>query len=346
MRASRGSTRIPTSRGIKHPWRQFSSRHPILALVLRRASLGLLTMLLVSLLIFFATQVLPGNAARAVLANTATPQRLRALEEQMHLNRPAAVQYWSWLTGLLGGDPGMSLTSHSSVAGLVGPRIANSAVLVLLAGLIGVATGVVLGVVAAARRDGVADSTLSVIALVLTALPEFVIAIVLVIVFSTVVTHLLPAVSNIAPGDSPWAHPDLLVLPVLTLVLVVAPYIFRMTRGAMIDALQSDYIEMAELKGISRRRMLYVHALPNAVPATIQVIGLNLLYLAGGIVVVEYVFNFPGLGQALVTAVGDRDIPVIQFIVLVLAGFYVVVNIGSDVLALLATPRRRLPRSG
>jgi peptide/nickel transport system permease protein len=152
-------------------------------------------------------------------------------------------------------------------------------------------------------------------------------------------------VSVITPGTPPWSSPSELVLPVATLVIVIVPYIFRMMRGAMIDSLESDYVEMARLKGMPKWRVLLVHALPNALAPTIQVIGLTFLYLAGGVVVVEYVFNYPGLGQELVAAVSDRDIPVIQFIVLILAAFYVAVNILTDVVSLAASPRRRLPRS-
>jgi peptide/nickel transport system permease protein len=158
------------------------------------------------------------------------------------------------------------------------------------------------------------------------------------------VWHVLPAVSFIPPGESPFANPTLLVLPVATLVIVIVPYIYRMTRAAMVEALESDYVEMARLKGVNHRRVMLVHALPNSIAPTIQVIGLNLLYLAGGIVVVEYIFAYPGLGAGLVDAVAARDIPVIQFIVLVLAAFYVFMNIVTDVIALLASPRRRLPR--
>lgn len=323
-----------------------SEGHPIVAMISRRVALGAVILLLVSILVFLATQVLPGNAATAVLQNTATPARVHALEVQLHLNESAVQQYGRWISGLLQGQPGTSLVSNQTVGSLVGPRILNSAVLVLLAGVLGTVIGVGLGVAAAARRDRWLDHGLLVVALAVTAVPEFVIAIVLVIVFSTVVLRWLPAVSVFVPGDAPWNHPTDLVLPIATLVLVVVPYIFRMTRAAMIEALESDFVEMAELKGLSRRRVLYVHALPSAIPPAIQVIGLNLLYLAGGIVVVEYVFNYQGIGQALVAAVSDRDIPVIQFIVMLLAGFYVFVNIVSDVLALLVTPRRRLPRSG
>jgi len=319
--------------------------HPFRDVLVRRLGFGVLTLFIVSILVFAATQVLPGNAASAALQNTATPARLHALEVQMHLNRPAVAQYWSWLTGVLHGDLGTSIVSGASVSSLIGSRILNTAVLMLLAGAIGTIVGVALGMLAAARRDSWLDHALSVGALAITALPEFVVAMALVVFLAALVWHVLPAVSVFPPGASPWSVPSLLVLPVLTLVIVIVPYTFRMMRAAMVDALESDYVEMAKLKGMSRWRVLAVHALPNAIAPTIQVIGLNFLYLAGGVVVVEYVFNYPGLGQALVNAVSDRDIPVIQFIVLLLAAFYVVVNIATDLISLAATPRRRLPRS-
>jgi peptide/nickel transport system permease protein len=224
--------------------------------------------------------------------------------------------------------------------------VVNSAVLVFLAGVIGTILGVGAGVFAAARRDGWLDHTFTLSSLVLTALPEFLIGLMLVIVFATSVFHVLPAVSLVPPGTRPWSNPEVLVLPVATLVLVIVSYTFRMTRGGMVEALESDYVEMARLKGMSNRRVLFSHALPNTVPVVVQVTALNLLYLAGGIVLVEYLFNYPGVGEELVASISNRDIPVVQLIVLILAAFYVVVNIGADVIALLATPRRRLPRSG
>jgi len=239
---------------------------------------------------------------------------------------------------------GSSLANGQPVWTLVAPRLVNSAVLVALSGLFGALIGVLLGAIAALRKDSAFDHALSVAALTVTALPEFVVAISLVILFATVVVQILPAVSLLPPGTWAWQQPNLLVLPVATLVIVVVPYIFRMMRAAMIEALESDYVEMARLKGLPVWRVLLVHALPNAVPPTIQVIGLNLLYLAGGIVVVEYVFDFPGIGQGLVSAVSNRDIPVIQLIVVILAAFYVFMNILTDVVALLATPRRRIAR--
>jgi peptide/nickel transport system permease protein len=313
-------------------------------MVVVRIALGILTLFAVSIVIFLATQALPGNAAYAVLGHSATPQRLKALEDQLHLNRSLAAQYGSWIGGVLHGNFGTSLANGESVSSLIGPRLVNSAVLVFGAGLVGTLLAGMLGLIAAARRDKLFDHVASVIALAVTALPEFVVAIALVIVFAVNALHILPAVSVIPPGTSPLANLKLLVLPIATLALVIAPYMFRMMRGAMIEALESDYVEMAELKGIKKLRVLLVHALPNSLPPVIQVVGLNLLYLAGGIVVVEYVFNYPGIGAALVDAVSNRDIPTIQFIVLILAAFYVFVNITTDVIALLASPRRRARR--
>lgn len=318
--------------------------HPIVKLVVRRVALGVVTLFVVSVLIFAATEALPGNAAVSILGHSATPAALHALEVQLHLNRSVFDQYGSWIGGILTGHPGKSLANGSPVWSVVGPAVVNSAVLVAVSGVIGSLVGITLGAVAALRKDSLFDQASSVLALAVTSLPEFVVAIALIILFATVVWHVFPAVSTLAPGTYAWADPSLLILPVATLVIVIVPYILRMTRAATVEALASDYVEMARLKGLSTRRVLVAHALPNAVAPVVQVLGLSFLYLAGGIVVVEFVFAYPGVGQALVNAVDNRDVPVIQLIVLLLAGFYVLVNIVSDVVALLATPRRRLPR--
>jgi peptide/nickel transport system permease protein len=318
--------------------------HPLLKLAVRRMGIGVITLFVVSLVVFLATEVLPGNAAFAVLGRSANPARLHALEHQLHLDKGLVAQYWTWLSGLLTGKLGTSLANGQPVWAQVEPRLINSAVLMLVSGIIGAFAGVALGAVAALRKDGWFDHISSVAALAVTSLPEFVVAIALIIVLSTVLLHLLPAVSLLPPGTYAWSQPELLILPAATLVIVIVPYIFRMMRAAMIEALESDYVEMARLKGVPEWRIVLAHALPNAMAPTIQVIGLNFLYLAGGVVVVEYVFNFPGIGQGLVYAVSNRDIPVIQFIVLILAAFYVCMNIASDMVALLATPRRRIPR--
>jgi len=318
--------------------------HPIARLAGRRLAVGVLTLFLVSVVIFLATEVLPGNAAYAILGRSANPVRVRALEIQLHLNRGLFDQYWAWISGLFTGNLGHSLVNNQSVWSEVEPRLINSGVLVLVTGVIGSGLGVVLGAIAALRKDGWFDHVSSAVVLAVTSLPEFVVAIGLIILLSTVVWHILPAVSLLAPGQYAWNAPQLLVLPVATLVIVIVPYTMRMMRAAMVEALESDYVEMAQLKGVPERRIVLVHALPNAIAPTIQVIGLGFLYLAGGVVVVEYVFNFPGIGQGLVYAVDARDVPVVQFIVLVLAAFYVVMNILTDVIALMATPRRRIAR--
>ncbi len=323
---------------------RWSQQHPLFALVIRRTLVGLLTLVIVSIIVFLATEVLPGNAAYAILGKTSTPARVRALEQQLGLDRGLVDQYWVWFTGLFTGHLGTSTSNGLGVWAQIEPRLIDSAVLVFVAGIIGSVLGIVLGAMAALRKDGWFDHISAVAALGITALPEFVIAIALIILFATTVSHVLPAVSLIPPGSYAWNDPKMLVLPVATLVIVIVPYIQRMMRAAMIEALESDYVEMARLKGLKAWRVVFVHALPNAIAPTIQVIGLNFLYLAGGIVVVEYIFNFPGIGQGLVYAVTNRDIPIIQFTVVILAAFYVFMNILTDVIALLATPRRRIAR--
>ena len=324
--------------------RRRAGHYPLFSLVAKRLLLGLITLLAVAVVIFLATQVLPGNAAYAILGRSATPDRLQAMEHQLHLDQSTVAQFRTWLSGVLSGHLGTSLANGQPVWGQVSARLVNSAILVLVAGLLSSVIGIGLGALAAIRRGGILDKALSVSALGVTALPEFVVAIVLIILLATNVSHLLPAVSTLPPGTYAWDLPGSLILPVMTLIIVTVPYTMRMMRAATMEALESDYVELAMLKGMSTRRVVMVHALPNAIAPTVQVVGLNFLYLAGGIVVVEYVFGFPGIGQGLMNAVQGRDVPVIQFIVLVLAAFYTLMNIGTDVISLLATPRRRLAR--
>jgi peptide/nickel transport system permease protein len=309
--------------------------------ILRRILLGVLTLFLVSIVVFAATQLLPGDAARAVLGRDATPARLAAFRREFHLNQSAVSQYWAWLSGLLHADPGTSLANGLPVWSFVEPRIVNSIYLMALVGVVGVPLSLGLGIWSALRRDTLFDHATSTVTLAAAALPEFVVAIALIILFATVVLQVLPPVSLVAPGTSVWADPTVLVLPVATLTIAVVPYIYRMARGTMIEVLESEYIEMARLKGTPRRALLLRHALPNAFATTVQAIALTFAYLAGGVVVVEYVFGYPGIGQGLVNAVSARDLPTIQLIVLLLAAFYVVVNILADVIAIMVTPRMR-----
>jgi peptide/nickel transport system permease protein len=303
--------------------------------------LALLILFLVSVVVFVATQALPGDAARAILGRNATPESLRALREQLHLDRPLILQYLMWAGGLLHGDAGTSLAAREPVTTLIGDRIVNSAFLMMCAGLISVALSLVIGSNAALRRDRAFDVGTSLGALIFAALPEFVIAVVLVVLFATTVLHVLPAVSLQPPGSRPWTNPAALILPTLTLVLAVTPYIARMVRATMIEVLESDYVEMARLKGLPKRAVVMRHALPNALGPTFQVIALSLAYLAGGIVVVEYVFNYAGIGGALRDAVSNRDLPVIQAIAMLMAGLYIVLNLLADIATILVTPTLR-----
>ncbi|HXY17314.1 MAG TPA: ABC transporter permease [Gaiellaceae bacterium] len=315
--------------------------HGITGFVLRRSLLGLLTLFLVSIVVFAATQALPGDAARAILGRTATPDSLAALRKQLHLGEPMLQQYVHWLGRFLRGDLGNSLAANEPVTTLLGTRIENSAVLVFLSALISTPLAIVLGAVSARRRDRPFDHAASITMLTLAALPEFVVGLGLVVLFGTTVFKILPAVSLIAPNEAPWTHPKDLILPTLTLVIAVCPYTARIMRASMVEVLESDYVEMARLKGLAEQRVVWRHAVPNAIAPTIQVTALNLAYLAGGIVVVEYVFGYAGVGSALVDAVHNRDVPVVQALALMIAAIYIVLNVVADVAAILVSPRLR-----
>jgi peptide/nickel transport system permease protein len=309
--------------------------------IVRRVLLGVLVLFLVSVVVFAATQALPGDPALAILGRSATPQSLAALRRQLHLDQPVLSQYWSWIVGLLHGNLGRSLAAQEPVTTLLGPKLVNSGVLVLLAAVLSIPLSVAIGAWSALKREKVFDTTSSNLLLLLAALPEFVVALLLVIVFATTVTHVLPAISTVPPGSQPWDNWEALVLPVLTLVIAVAPYVARVMRASMIEVLESDYIEMARLKGLTERTVLVRHALPNALGPVFQVIALNLAYLAGGIIVIEYVFNYSGIGSAIQDAVVNHDLPVVQALAMLIAALYVVLNLLADVATILVTPRLR-----
>ena len=309
--------------------------------ILRRLLLGIVVLILVSFLVFLATQALPGDPARAILGRSATPASLAALRRQLHLDQPVISQYWTWVTGLLHGNLGRSLAAQEPVTTLLSPRLVNSAVLVAIAAVLSIPLSIAIGAWAAFKREKVFDTVSSNLLLVLAALPEFVVAVVLVIFFATTVFHVLPAISTVAPGSRPWDNWTALVLPTLTLVIAVAPYVARIMRASMIEVLESDYVEMARLKGLPERTVLLRHALPNALGPVFQVIALNLAYLAGGIIVVEFVFNYTGIGSAIQEAVINHDLPVIQALAMLIAAVYVVLNLLADVATILVTPRLR-----
>src|SRR5579859_505044 len=296
---------------------------------------------MVSLVVFAATQALPGDPARAIIGRSATPQSLAALRRHLHLNRPVIDQYLSWIGGLLHGSLGMSLSANEPVTKLLAPRLVNSSVLVAISAIVSIPLSIAIGSWAAFRREKIFDTLSTNLLLALAAIPEFVVAVVLVILLATTVSQALPAVSIIPPGSRPWDYPSALVLPVLTLVIAVAPYVARIMRASMIEVLESDYVEMARLKGMPERTVLVRHALPNALGPVFQVIALNLAYLAGGIVVVEYVFQYTGVGGALQQAVVNHDLPVVQALAVLIAAVYVILNLLADVATILVTPRLR-----
>ena len=309
--------------------------------IVRRILLGLLVLALVSVVVFAATQALPGDPARAILGRSATPTSLMALRDQLGLDQPVLQQYWDWVTGLLHGDFGTSLAAQIPVSDLLGERLVNSAFLVFTAGIISIPLSILIGAYAALRRDRLFDTTSSIVTLLFAAVPEFVVGVALVVLFATTVFEWLPAVSLIPPQDKPWQHPKELILPTLTLVIAVTPYVARIMRASMIEVLESEYVEMARLKGVPERLVIRRHALPNALGPSFQVIALNLAYLAGGVIVVEFVFNYAGIGGALRDAVFQRDLPVVQTLAMLIATLYVILNLLADIATILVTPRLR-----
>jgi peptide/nickel transport system permease protein len=310
-------------------------------LIVKRLGLGVLTLWLISLLVFAAVLALPGDAATAILGREATPDRVAALREQLHLNDAVISQYLHWIGGVLTGSFGTSAATQQPVSDLLAARVGNSAFLVLIASLVAVPLSIALGVWMAMRRDRMVDHVASTTTLVLAALPEFVIGIGLVLLFATSLFHWFPAVSLLAPDQKAWEAPKVVVLPAATLVLAVTPYISRIMRGSMVEVLESEYVTMARLKGLSERTVIWRHAVPNAVVPAIQVAALQLAWMAGGVVVVEFVFSYPGIGVALVGAVDNRDMPVVQTVTMLAAGVYVGMNLLADLATILVTPKLR-----
>ena len=313
----------------------------ILRLIGKRLATSVLILLVVSMLIFFTTLLLPGDPAQAILGQQATPERIAALHQQMNLDEPAWTRYLLWLEGMVHGDLGVSAATGQPVSELIGERVGASLVLMVAAGLIAIPAGVFAGIWSALKRGRPADAAITGISLVLAALPEFVIGIALVALFSTTVFSVLPAVTMNPPDSKVWDFPEQLILPVLVLVLVVAPYIARMMRATMLEVLDSGYVEMARLKGVPERRVILRHALPHAIGPVAQVIAIQLAWMAGGVVVVEFLFRYPGLGQALIDAVNYRDVMVVVAISMIVAAVYIVVNLVADVVGILSNPKLR-----
>jgi len=326
----------------------------VLRIILQRLALGLLTLLVVSIVIFVAVNALPGDFAQAVLGQGATPEAIEAIRKDLGLDQPYLQRYFTWLAGMVQGDLGISFaqmnfasnmggTQLKTVAEQIAPRFYNTMFLAGVTAAIAVPVSVTLGVLAALYRNSVFDRATNIATLSSISSPEFFLAYILIL-FLAVLNPVFPSLSNIHDGLGFIDRLTATMLPALTLTLVVTAHMMRMTRAAIINLLASPYIEMARLKGLSPMRVIVVHALPNALAPIINVIALNLAYLVTGVVVVEVVFVYPGIGQLFVDSVKIRDIPVVQACCLIFAGAYILLNLTADVLSILSNPRLRHPK--
>ncbi len=317
--------------------------HPVLTLVAQRLALGLLLLLAASALIFGLTEILPGDAAQAILGQAATPESLANLREEMGLNRPALTRYFEWLGGILTGDMGNALTNKLPIADQISKRMSATLFLAFWAAIISVPLAILLGLIAVRYQNRWPDKVISGVTLASISLPEFMIAYILVFFFA-VKLFWAPSFASITPGMSLGAQLHAISLPVAVLTLVVLAHMMRMTRAAILNVMQSAYIETAELKGLSTFAVIYRHAFPNAIAPIVTVVMINLAYLVVGVVVVEVVFAYPGMGQYLVDAVVKRDVPVVLACGVIFAAVYIILNIVADVVSILANPRLRHPK--
>ncbi len=309
-------------------------------LVIGRTLLSFVTLLLVSIIVFGALEILPGDVATRILGRDATPDSLAVLRERLDLDRPAIVRYVHWLGHMAVGDFGQSLVSGRSVGDILAPRIFNTVLLSIYAFLLYLPLTVVPAIIQAVRRDRPVDHALSAVTLMLLSMPDFLLATILMILF-VITIPVLPAMSMVDQGSSALEYLEAMTLPAVTLAVVMAVYAVRMLRDNLIEVLDSDYVRMAELKGMPAYRVLLRHALPNALVPTLNVTALNLAYLIGGVVVVEKVFGYPGFGSLLVDSLQLRDLPVIEATVVLAATVYIVANLLADAAAILLNPRLR-----
>jgi peptide/nickel transport system permease protein len=309
-------------------------------LVLTRILLSLLTLLLVSFIVFGMLEILPGDVATRVLGRDATAEALATVRARLQLDQPALIRYGNWFGGLVTGDFGQSLVSGRRVIDILGPRIFNTVLLSIYAFILYIPLTVVPALVQAVQRDRAIDHGLSALTLVLLSMPDFLLGTALLIIF-VITLPVLPAISLVDQSSSVREYIEAMTLPAVTLAIVMAVYAVRMLRDNLIEVLDSDYVRMAELKGLPPHRVLLRHALPNALVPTLNVTALNLAYLVGGVVVVEKVFAYPGFGSLLVDALQLRDLPVIEATVMLAAGVYITANLIADVGAILLNPRLR-----
>jgi len=309
-------------------------------LIVQRILSALGTLLLVSLAVFGLSLLMGGDAAEAILGQSATPEALAGLRIAMHLDQPAPLRYISWLGGLLTGNPGTSLVTGLPVGEMIGPRLASSMLLAGLTAFVSVPIALFLGIAAAVKRGSLLDRIVSLVTIGIVSVPEFLIATLAVMLFA-VTLHWLPALSSTRDVDSLWALARVFAMPVISLACVVIAQMVRMTRAAVIDALDSSYAEAARLKGVSPIRLVLRHALPNAIGAIANAVALSLSVLLGGVIVVEIIFNYPGVARLMVDAVATRDMPLVQTVAMIFSAFYLVLVTSADIVAILSNPRLR-----
>ena len=315
----------------------------IFGIVVKRLGLGFLTIIVISVLIFLGVEALPGDVATAILGQEATPETVAAFRKELKLDLPPHVRYFAWLGDFLRGDMGTSLANKRPISELIFWRFQNTMFLASSAAVVAVPIAVILGILAALYRNSLFDRTISMVTLSTISFPEFFVAYILIALLSVQIV-IFPSISNINDQMSFWQKIHSIILPCLTLTLVVVAHMMRQTRAAIINILASPFIEMARLKGIKRMRVIVLHAFPNALSPVINVIALNLAYLVVGVVIVEVVFVYPGMGQLLVDSVSKRDIPVVQASGLIFAAVYVGLNLLADILSIITNPRLRNPR--
>ena len=315
----------------------------LVRLVLRRLALGVLTIWAASVVIFAATEILPGDVATAVLGQAATPEAIANIRQQLDLDRPAPMRYAEWLGDFLQGDLGVSLANRRPIGDVIGQRLLNTLFLAGVAAVIAVPLAILLGLLAALYRETWFDKSISTSTLAAISMPEFLIGYLLIFLLAVQV-QLFPSLARIHGGMGLGDKLYAVALPAITLTAVVVAHMMRMTRAAIINVLASPFVEMAELKGVPRAAIIFRHALPNALSPIINVVVLNLAYLVVGVIVVEVVFVYPGMGQLMVDGVAKRDVPLVQACGLIFAVTYVGLNLLADILSILANPRLRHPR--
>ncbi|WP_254281362.1 ABC transporter permease [Frigoribacterium sp. VKM Ac-2836] len=336
-RASSAGGRGPADRGGTGPVAA------TLVVVARRVATALLTVLLASFFVFFAVQALPGDVAQQLLGQDATPDAVAALRETLGLDQNVWVRYGQWLLGAAHGDFGVSLVSGLPVGPDLLIAFRNSMLIALPAMIVGVTLSLTLGVIAGVRRGRPSDHAISLISLVVMSVPEFMVATVLVLLFA-IALPIFPAVVLRGQDATIAELLPSVWLPVIVLTLAMAAYIVRTARSSTIDVMASEFVTTAELKGLSTRQVVWRHAVPSALLPTLNVVALNVAWLLGGVVVVENVFNYPGMGKLMLESVFTRDLPTIQAIAVVSALVYVVCNLAADLIALALDPRLRTRR--